>query len=237
MEVTIFGVLMRHDVLRLMASNSQRHSLSCQSYTHSKRKRLSCQWRVWMCVSVCVCWVGSLGHRGQINKQKKKYACVCLCVSVWVRSPTLLNLSVPVNRGKEECVRVCVHIYWTVTLCECVCVYVCVGCFFLSPSSSQSCLYLSVMVVPCCLHSASRGSAMNCSVISVNILAPLESRIFSISLTCRRRRRKKEVERGGVSGEQLPRNQTIHFLMYQRPTVPLSHSAQNTHIPTQTGTQ
>lgn len=56
----------------------------------------------------------------------------------------------------------------------------------LSPSSSQSCLYLSVMVVPCCLHSASRGSAMNCSVISVNILAPLESRIFSISLTCGR---------------------------------------------------
>lgn len=27
---------------------------------------------------------------------------------------------------------------------------------------------------------------MNCSVISVNILAPLESRIFSISLTCGR---------------------------------------------------
>lgn len=63
--------------------------------------------------------------------------------------------------------------------CVCVC-----GLSLLSPSSSQSCLYLSVMVVPCCLHSASRGSAMNCSVISVNILAPLESRIFSISLTC-----------------------------------------------------
>lgn len=68
----------------------------------------------------------------------------------------------------------------------CVCVEGGGLCFPLSPSSSQSCLYLSVMVVPCCLHSASRGSAMNCSVISVNILAPLESRIFSISLTCGR---------------------------------------------------
>lgn len=37
---------------------------------------------------------------------------------------------------------------------------------------------------------------MNCSVISVNILAPLESRIFSISLTYRRRRR-----RGGDRGD------------------------------------
>ena len=55
----------------------------------------------------------------------------------------------------------------------------------LLPSSSHSCLYLSVMVVPCCLHRASLGSPMNCSVISVNILAPLESLIFSISLTCR----------------------------------------------------
>lgn len=41
------------------------------------------------------------------------------------------------------------------------------------------------MVVPCCLHSASLGSPMNCSVISVNMRAPLESLIFSISLTCR----------------------------------------------------
>lgn len=53
------------------------------------------------------------------------------------------------------------------------------------PSSSHSCLYLSVMVVPCCLHSTSLGSPMNCSVISANIRAPLESLIFSISLTCR----------------------------------------------------
>lgn len=53
-----------------------------------------------------------------------------------------------------------------------------------SPSSSQSWRYLSVMVVPCCLHSASLGSAINCSVISVSMRAPFESRIFSISLTC-----------------------------------------------------
>lgn len=83
---------------------------------------------------------------------------------------------------------VCVCTFVEQSACVCACVSVC-GLFFLSPSSSQSCLYLSVMVVPCCLHSASRGSAMNCSVISVNILAPLESRIFNISLTCRRRRR------------------------------------------------
>lgn len=71
----------------------------------------------------------------------------------------------------------------------------CVWCVFPpSPNSSQSCLYLSVMVVPCCLHSASRGSAMNCSVISVNILAPLESRIFSISLTYKEEKRRR---RGG----------------------------------------
>ena len=53
------------------------------------------------------------------------------------------------------------------------------------PSSSQNCLYLSIMVVPCCLQNASLGSAMNWSVISVNMRAPLESLIFSISLTCR----------------------------------------------------
>ncbi|TNN68162.1 hypothetical protein EYF80_021645 [Liparis tanakae] len=35
------------------------------------------------------------------------------------------------------------------------------------------------------LLGASRGSPMNCSVISVNMRAPLESLIFSISLTCR----------------------------------------------------
>lgn len=55
----------------------------------------------------------------------------------------------------------------------------------LSPSSSQSCRHLSVIPVPCCLHSDSRGSAMNCSVISVSIRAPLESRIRSISRTWR----------------------------------------------------
>lgn len=90
---------------------------------------------------------------------------------------------------------VCVCTFVEQSACVCACVSVC-GLFFLSPSSSQSCLYLSVMVVPCCLHSASRGSAMNCSVISVNILAPLESRIFNISLTCRRRRRREEEETG-----------------------------------------
>lgn len=61
----------------------------------------------------------------------------------------------------------------------CLCVFVCV-----LPSSSHSCLYLSVMVVPCCLHMASLGSPMNCSVISISMRAPLESLIFSISLTC-----------------------------------------------------
>lgn len=58
-------------------------------------------------------------------------------------------------------------------------VFVCV-----LPSSSHSCLYLSVMVVPCCLHMASLGSPMNCSVISISMRAPLESLIFSISRTC-----------------------------------------------------
>ena len=51
------------------------------------------------------------------------------------------------------------------------------------PSSSQSCLYLSVIAVPCCLQSDRRGSAMNCSVIKVNIRAPFESLIFNISRT------------------------------------------------------
>lgn len=51
------------------------------------------------------------------------------------------------------------------------------------PSSSQSCLYLSVIAVPCCLQSDRRGSAMNCSVINVNMRAPLESLIFNISRT------------------------------------------------------
>ena len=51
------------------------------------------------------------------------------------------------------------------------------------PSSSQSCLYLSVIAVPCCLQSERRGSAMNCSVIKVNIRAPFESLIFNISRT------------------------------------------------------
>lgn len=67
-------------------------------------------------------------------------------------------------------------------MCGNKCVFVCVV-----PSSSHSCLYLSVMVVPCCLHRASLGSPMNWSVISVNMRAPLESLIFSISLTCRDR--------------------------------------------------
>ena len=52
-----------------------------------------------------------------------------------------------------------------------------------SPNSSQSCLYLSVIAVPCCLQSDRRGSAMNCSVIKVNIRAPFESLIFNISRT------------------------------------------------------
>lgn len=53
-----------------------------------------------------------------------------------------------------------------------------------SPSSSQSCRHLSVIPVPCCRHRDRRGSAMNCSVMSVSIRAPFESRILSISLTC-----------------------------------------------------
>lgn len=72
------------------------------------------------------------------------------------------------------------------------------------PSSSQSCLHLSVMLVPCCLHSVSRGSAINCSVISVSILAPLESLIRSISRTwhIRRGRWLVTVHHNKVGGEE-----------------------------------
>lgn len=132
-----------------------------------------------MRLRVCVC-VGCLGHKGQINKQEKK---ICACVPLCQCLGSIAHLA--------KSVRACAC--WERGVCVCVCAHVCrtvcarVVCFSPLPSSSQSCLYLSVMVVPCCLHSASRGSAMNCSVISVNILAPLESRIFSISLTYRRR--------------------------------------------------
>lgn len=67
-----------------------------------------------------------------------------------------------------------------------------------SPNSSHSWRYLSVMVVPCCRHRASRGSAMNCSVISVSMRAPFESRIFSISRTWRKMRTHMQDLRTGM---------------------------------------
>lgn len=55
-----------------------------------------------------------------------------------------------------------------------------------SPSWSHNWRHLSVIGAPCDFHNASFGSDRNCSVISVSILAPFESRARSISLTCRR---------------------------------------------------
>lgn len=97
------------------------------------------------------------------------------------------------------------------------------------PSSSQSCLHLSVMLVPCCLQSVSRGSAINCSVISVSILAPLESLIRSISRTWHIRRGQGLVtahhkKAGGEGGEEkmkypsitYPKSQKEGFLFYKQ---------------------
>lgn len=65
------------------------------------------------------------------------------------------------------------------------------------PAQSQSCLYLSVIAVPCCLQSDRRGSAMNCSVIKVNARAPFESLIFNISRT--------------LVGKKIPSENTINI--------------------------
>lgn len=131
-----------------------------------------------MCASASVCLCG-LSWTQRTNKQTGKKICarvpLCQCLGSIAHLAKSVRACAYWERG--VCVCMCAHV------CRTVCVCVCVVCFSPLPSSSQSCLYLSVMVVPCCLHSASRGSAMNCSVISVNILAPLESRIFSISLT------------------------------------------------------
>lgn len=128
----------------------------------------------------------SLQNQSSSNPQRRRAA------KLSFRAGGVCGVCVAISniQGQIMQIKICVGVFYgnaCVCCSEFVCVCVLGGAGFpLSPSSSQSCLYLSVMVVPCCLHSASRGSAMNCSVISVNILAPLESRIFSISLTCRR---------------------------------------------------
>lgn len=81
-----------------------------------------------VCLRVCLC---GLSWTQRTNKQTG-YACVCLCVNVWVRSPTLLNLSVPVHTGKEVCVRTFVG----QSVCLCVCV--CALCFFPYPARPRA---------------------------------------------------------------------------------------------------
>ena len=162
---------------------------------------------VCVCVweSVCVACHGQQRTNKHTGKKKKKILRVPLCQCL--------------GSIDHLAKSVCACAYWVWEVCVgqssvCVCVCVCVVCFSSSPSSSQSCLYLSVMVVPCCLHRASRGSAMNCSVISVNILAPLESRIFSISLTYRRRRRRRR--RGGGDGGMVTHTPAHAWSLYKQ---------------------
>lgn len=98
-----------------------------------------------------------------------------------------------------------INMWVFVAVCFCFC-RTFLWLFFL-PSSSQSCRHLSVMPVPCCLHSDRRGSAMNCSVMSVSIRAPLESRIRSISRTW------KDPECRGLVTVCNPNSLLFHLLL------------------------
>ena len=159
----------------------------------------SCLVKCWLGFGFRTCEVTHTASR-YVSQQVHRFFCIWYSwIWIWPLSPHV-NVSYPVF-SPSICiffiVHSCMYLYHLVTPCSgmftafLLCIYLVQPMLWYlysvplvySPSSSQSCLYLSVMVVPCCFHSASRGSPRNWPVIRVNIRAPLESLIFSISLT------------------------------------------------------